>query len=47
MTPRTLAECRFTTGHAIAHFPRRSQWPAAIATLAACAAIGWLLYLGV
>ena len=47
MTPRTLAECRWTTGYSSARVDRRSGWGTIVITIAACAVIGWLLHLGV
>ena len=44
MTPRTLAECRFTTGYTAARPVRRSHWSSAVIAIAAIFVIGWLVY---
>ena len=42
-TPRTLAECVFTTGYGIAQQPARSRWYHVAGTVLAFALIGALL----
>jgi hypothetical protein len=44
MTPRTLADCRFTTGYTSARMLRRTHWSRAVIALVDCCLIGWLLY---
>ena len=46
-TPRTLADCTFTTGYSTARRERAIRWAEAIAGVAVFAAIGVLLGLGV
>ena len=41
-TPRTLAECRFTSGHAIAHLPQQATRTERIAGVLVAVAVGVL-----
>ena len=44
MTPRTLAECRFTTGYTSACPTRGSHWSSTVIAIIAILVIGWLVY---